>query len=150
MAPCSLVEANRRFRGAYCLWNVGQLNETTRRFSEKAWEPEITSKAAKIESWVDCKFFQYWRVLWDFKFSRRRVWCSELSSGLYCRVRGGSVSTVSDYRPEVRSPDFSSSLCVQTGSRAIQSPIQFVPRVLSPGLKHCRGITLTTKPLSIA
>jgi hypothetical protein len=22
----------------------------------------------------------------DFKFSRRRVWCSELSSGLYCRV----------------------------------------------------------------
>jgi hypothetical protein len=23
--------------------------------------------------------------LWDFKFSRRRVWCSELSSGLYCR-----------------------------------------------------------------
>jgi len=25
--------------------------------------------------------------LWDFKFSRRRVWCSELSSGLYCRVK---------------------------------------------------------------
>jgi hypothetical protein len=24
---------------------------------------------------------------WDFKFSRRRVWCSELSSGLYCRVK---------------------------------------------------------------
>jgi hypothetical protein len=24
--------------------------------------------------------------LWDFKFSRRRVWISELSSGMYCRV----------------------------------------------------------------
>jgi hypothetical protein len=22
--------------------------------------------------------------MWDFKFSRRRVWCSELSSGMYC------------------------------------------------------------------
>jgi hypothetical protein len=27
-----------------------------------------------------------WTALWDFKFSRRRVWCSELSSGIYCRV----------------------------------------------------------------
>jgi hypothetical protein len=27
------------------------------------------------------------QFLWDFKFSRRRVWCSELSSGLYCRVK---------------------------------------------------------------
>jgi hypothetical protein len=26
-------------------------------------------------------------AMWDFKFSRRRVWCSELSSGLYCRVK---------------------------------------------------------------
>jgi hypothetical protein len=26
-------------------------------------------------------------TLWDFKFSRRRVWCSELSSGMYCRVK---------------------------------------------------------------
>jgi len=25
--------------------------------------------------------------MWDFKFSRRQVWCSELSSGLYCRVK---------------------------------------------------------------
>jgi hypothetical protein len=25
--------------------------------------------------------------VWDFKFSRRRVWCSELSSGIYCRVK---------------------------------------------------------------
>jgi hypothetical protein len=27
------------------------------------------------------------KMLWDFKFSRRRVWCSKLSSGIYCRVK---------------------------------------------------------------
>jgi hypothetical protein len=44
--------------------------------------------------WIDIKhgnfpFFlnvQSCLTLWDFKFSRRRVWCSELSSGFYCRV----------------------------------------------------------------
>jgi hypothetical protein len=25
--------------------------------------------------------------MWYFKFSRQRVWCSELSSGIYCRVK---------------------------------------------------------------
>jgi hypothetical protein len=25
--------------------------------------------------------------MFDFKFSRRRVWCSELSSGMYCRAK---------------------------------------------------------------
>jgi hypothetical protein len=30
-------------------------------------------------------------AVWDFKFSRRRVWCSELSSGLYCRVKWLSI-----------------------------------------------------------
>jgi hypothetical protein len=27
---------------------------------------------------------EHYSMLWDFKFSRRRFWCSELSSGLYC------------------------------------------------------------------
>jgi hypothetical protein len=27
----------------------------------------------------------------DFKFSRRQVWCSELSSGMYCRVKSGMM-----------------------------------------------------------
>jgi hypothetical protein len=27
------------------------------------------------------------QAMWDFKFSRRRVWYSELSSGMYCRVK---------------------------------------------------------------
>jgi hypothetical protein len=26
-------------------------------------------------------------IMWDFKFSRRRVWSSDLSSGMYCRVK---------------------------------------------------------------
>jgi hypothetical protein len=25
--------------------------------------------------------------VWDFKFSRQQVWCPELSSGIYCRVK---------------------------------------------------------------
>jgi hypothetical protein len=26
-------------------------------------------------------------TMWDFKFSRRQVWCPELSCGIYCRVK---------------------------------------------------------------
>jgi hypothetical protein len=64
-------------------------------------------------------------------------------------------SIVSDYGLDdraigVRSPvgakDFSSSLCVQTGSGATQPPVQWVPGVLSPGVKRGRGMTLTTHP----
>jgi hypothetical protein len=35
----------------------------------------------------------FWQLtfMWDFKFSRRRVWCSELSSGMYCRVKSSSL-----------------------------------------------------------
>jgi hypothetical protein len=64
-----------------------------------------------------------------------------------------SGSIVSDYglddrAIEVQSPTgtgFSSSPCVQTGSVA-QPPIQWVPGVLSPGVKRGRGVTLTTHP----
>jgi hypothetical protein len=35
--------------------------------------------------WQYCLLFN--KIMWDFKFSRRRVWCSELSSGMYCRVK---------------------------------------------------------------
>jgi hypothetical protein len=66
------------------------------------------------------------------------------------RSRVSSVSIVSDYGLDdraigVRSPvgaeDFSSSLCVQT-----QPPVQWVPGVLSPGVKRGRGVMLTTHP----
>jgi hypothetical protein len=36
-------------------------------------------------------------IMWDFKFSRRRVWCSELSSGLYYHVKWLSTN-VSEVR----------------------------------------------------
>jgi hypothetical protein len=67
--------------------------------------------------------------------------------------RGSSVSIVSDYgldyrAIEVRSPteaeDFSSIPCVQTGSGPTQPPIQWIPGVLSLGVKRGRGLTLTT------
>jgi hypothetical protein len=55
-----------------------------------------------------------------------------------------------DWAIEVQSPaeakDFSSNFCVQTGSGAIQPPVQWVPGVLSPELKGGRGVTLTTHP----
>jgi hypothetical protein len=69
--------------------------------------------------------------------------------------RGISVSIESgyglnDWANEVRSPavakDFSSSLCVQTGSGAHTAPVQWVQGVLSPGVKRGRSVTLTTHP----
>jgi hypothetical protein len=42
--------------------------------------------------------------MWDFKFSRRRVWCSELSSGLYCRVTGRMVSFLAGYGNHLSTP----------------------------------------------
>jgi hypothetical protein len=68
---------------------------------------------------------------------------------------GSSGSIVSDYglddrAIEVPSPagakDFSSSLCVQTGSGAHPASCTMGTGVLSPGLKSGRGVTLTTHP----
>jgi hypothetical protein len=70
------------------------------------------------------------------------------------RVSSGSI--VSDYGLDdltigVRSPagakDFSSNLCVQTDSGAPHHPVQWVPGVLSPGVKRSRGVMLTTHPI---
>jgi hypothetical protein len=68
-------------------------------------------------------------------------------------TRGSSVSIVSDYGLDDRAimfdtrqrqNDFSSNLCVQTGTGA------FCPMSiggLSPGAKRGRGVTLTTHPI---
>jgi hypothetical protein len=73
--------------------------------------------------------------------------------------RGSSGNIVSDYGMddrviEVRSPTgqriFPSSLCIQTGSGPTQPPIQWVPGVLSQGVKRGRGVTLTTHPHLVA
>jgi hypothetical protein len=75
------------------------------------------------------------------------------------RSRGSSGSIVSGYGLgnrviEVRSPagakDFFPRICVQTGSGPTQPPVQWVPGVLSPGVKRGRGVTLTTHPHKVS
>jgi hypothetical protein len=70
---------------------------------------------------------------------------------------GSSVSIVSDYELDdraigVRSPagadDFSSNLCVQTGSEAHPASCTMVTRGPSPGAKRGRSVTLTIHPSS--
>jgi hypothetical protein len=64
--------------------------------------------------------------------------------------RGSSVNFVIDYGLDDRGsiPDrdkiFLLASYVQTGSAA--HPVQWVPVVLSPGVKRGRGVTLTTHP----
>jgi hypothetical protein len=71
------------------------------------------------------------------------------------RSRVSSGSIVSDYGLDdraigVRSPagaeDFSSNLCVQTGSGAHPASCTMGTGVLSPGVKRGRGVMLTTHP----
>jgi hypothetical protein len=76
---------------------------------------------------------------------------------MYCRSRGNSVRLVSGYGEdnraiEVRSPagakDFSSSLCVHTGSGAhpASCPMGTGGGGLSPGVKRGWAVTMTTHP----
>jgi hypothetical protein len=69
---------------------------------------------------------------------------------------GSSVSIVSDYGLDnrtigVRSPavtkDFSSNLCVQTGSEAHPASCTKGTRGPFPGAKRGKGVTLTTHPI---
>jgi len=71
------------------------------------------------------------------------------------RRRGSSVSVVSGYvlddrttadRSPAKAGDFSSSLCVQTGSGAHPASRPIGTGVLSPGVKRGRDVTLTTDP----
>jgi hypothetical protein len=52
----------------------------------------------------------------------------------------------SRFDPRQRRKNFSSSLCVQTGSVPTQPPVQRVPGFFSPRIKRGRGVTLTTNP----
>jgi hypothetical protein len=49
-------------------------------------------------------------------------------------------------RSPVEAKDYSSILCVQTGSGAHPASSPWVPGVLSPGVKRGRGVMLTTHP----
>jgi hypothetical protein len=73
--------------------------------------------------------------------------------------RGSSGSIVSDYELDdrviqVRSPtgaeDFSLAPESRPARRPTQSPIQWVPGVLSPGVRRGRGVTLPTHPHLVA
>jgi hypothetical protein len=69
--------------------------------------------------------------------------------------RGSSVSIVSDYwqddrvigvRSEAGAKDFSSNLCVQTGSEAHPVSCTMGSGGPFPRVNHDRGVTLTTHP----
>jgi hypothetical protein len=59
-----------------------------------------------------------------------------------------------DWAIEVQSPaeaeNFSSNLCVQTGSGPTQLPNEWVSGIFSLAVKHSQGIMLITHPQSIA
>jgi hypothetical protein len=82
----------------------------------------------------------------------RRVPNSTLRSGTYVSDKTESQYSVwlDDRAIEVRSPaearDFSSNLCVQTGSGAHPASCTMGTGVLSSGVKRCRGVALTTHP----
>jgi hypothetical protein len=64
--------------------------------------------------------------------------------------RGSSVSIVTDYglTTAVRSPTEADDFILVSASRSAlgptQPPVQWVPGVLSLGVKRCRGVMLTT------
>jgi hypothetical protein len=70
---------------------------------------------------------------------------SRVAQSVQCLTTGWTTGrTRIDLRQ--RRKDFSSSLCVQTSSDAHPSPIQWIPGVLSPGVKRSWHVTLTAHP----
>jgi hypothetical protein len=72
------------------------------------------------------------------------------------RSRSSSISIVSDYGRDdraigvlspARAKDFSSNLCVQTGSEAHPASCTMGTGGPFPGAKRGRGVTLTTHPI---
>jgi hypothetical protein len=112
--------------------------------------PTSKYKFTRFESWsgacgLGCEFRCFCTIpLIKFRESTQQV-----------RSQGSSVSIVSDYglddrAIEDRSPtetkDFSSNLCVQTGSGAHPVSCTMGIRGPFPGAKRGRGVTLTTHP----
>jgi hypothetical protein len=85
-------------------------------------------------------------------WSRARLEFAGYVVGMVSRV-AQSVSGywLDDREIEVRSPaeakDFSSNLCVQTGSGAHPAYCTMGTGILSPEVKRGRGVTLTTRPM---
>jgi hypothetical protein len=70
---------------------------------------------------------------------------SLIAQSVYCLVTGWTTGR-SRFNPWHRQKDFSSSLCVQTGSGAHPASCTMGTGVLPLGPTHGRGITLTTHP----
>jgi hypothetical protein len=77
--------------------------------------------------------------MWDFKFSRRRVWSSELSSGMYCRVKNCRPT----FQRYVLPPSSGMSEPRAKGSRLYMSPVDWV------GQSGMRDDRLGTGPMAV-
>jgi hypothetical protein len=66
----------------FCLF---QKQHTSKNLSFQLLVPLDTP--LKIDALIIRDLIKTYYIPWDFKFSRRLVWCSELSSGIYCRVK---------------------------------------------------------------
>jgi hypothetical protein len=65
--------------------SVGGGGDSTATETVRSYTPPGTRVTNRPDFFLGCPDLIF--PMWDFKFSRRRVWCSELSSGLYCRVK---------------------------------------------------------------
>jgi hypothetical protein len=63
---------------------------------------------------------------------------SRLAQAVQCLATGWTTGRLR-FDPRQRRKDFSSNLCVQTGSGATEPPVQWVPAVLSLGAKAWSG-----------
>jgi hypothetical protein len=144
--PCKMI-VDRRYRGSYCLHHQGLMMEAVYT-SETSVNFNVTTiryipKDSKLHT----------RHRENLKSHYKKP------PGPYKGDRGNSVSVVSDYGLDdraigVRSPagttDFSSNLCVQTGSGAHPAPCTMGTGGPFPGPKRGRGVTLTNHPPSSA
>jgi hypothetical protein len=104
--------------------------------------------------WVLCRDQRKWTIL----VGEQCIWEQFIQVSLYIidqRSRGSSVSIVSDYgldEREIRvrslagTKEFSSNLCVQTGSGAHPAPCTKDTGCPFPGAKRGLGMTLNTHP----
>jgi hypothetical protein len=91
-----------------------------------------------------CCFFTYTSVLTTYSTLHDFM----VDTVLY-RSRGSSVSIVSDYGLDdwgSRQRIFPLLSAFRSALGPTQSPVQWVPWVLSPGVKRGRGVMLTTHP----
>jgi hypothetical protein len=70
---------------------------------------------------------------------------AEVAQSVECLATGWTKGR-SRFDPRQRRKDLSSNLCAPAGSGAHPASCPIGTRVLSPGLKRGRGVTLTTHP----